>query len=112
MVSTWNEYLCLNSDRDGQCRVEVCQYEALAEFDWADEDGNEREVPTEYEGQQVVGVEDGYLVGGELACGDDRYFEYDAQTIDAALAWIKEQDFDVPSSMREFLVKFSSTSNA
>ena len=107
MVSTWTEYLCLAKDANGDCRVEICQYEVLAEFENTDEHGNELEIPKEYNGREVVGVEDGYLVGGALGCADDGYFPFDAQSIDAAMEWIKEQEFDAPLSTRKILIELA-----
>ena len=106
MVSTWIEYLCVRRVSPGQGRVEICQYEALAEFEDTDEDGNDVEPPDEYEGKIVVGVEDGYLVGGDLACWDDRHFAYGKHTIDEALDWIERQHFKTSDQIRQNLMQF------
>lgn len=71
MVSAWTEYLCLRMISSGRYVLEVCQYEPLAEYRGFDDNGKERQVPKMVNGKQVVGVEDGYLVGGELECSND-----------------------------------------
>jgi hypothetical protein len=70
MASAWTEYLCVRRLGNGRARLEVCQYEALAENSFFDDDGNELPMPKHIDGKVVVCVEDGYLVGGDLACND------------------------------------------
>lgn len=106
MVSTWTEYLCVRRVSPGQGEVEICQYEALAEFEDTDEDGNDVEPPKEYDGKVVVGVEDGFLIGGELACWDDRRLAFGEETIDEALDWIASQHFKTSDHIRQKLVQF------
>lgn len=94
MVSTWNEYLRLDKNDGGTAKLEVCQYEVLAEVE-CDEDGNELPVPEHINGKEVIGVEDGYVVGGTLACEDDRSLIYGPGEIDDAIEWLKSEGFKV-----------------
>jgi hypothetical protein len=67
MVSTWTEYLCLQRDEAGGYNLFTGQYEALAEREqFFNEETGEYDIPDEIDGQVVVGVDDDYVVGGEL----------------------------------------------
>ena len=94
MVSTWNDYLRLDKNDDGTAKLEICQYELLAEVEF-DEDGNELPVPESIHGEKIVGVEDGYIVGGALACYDDRPLIYRPGEIIVAIEWLKAEGFKV-----------------
>lgn len=72
MVSTWTEYLCLQRDEAGGYKLFTGQYEALAEREqFFNEETGEYDIPDAIDGQIVVGVDDDYVVGGELGCFDD-----------------------------------------
>jgi hypothetical protein len=72
MVSTWTEYLCLERDDAGAFKLFTGQYEALAEREpFFNEETGDYDIPDEIDGQAVVGVDDDYVVGGELSCIDD-----------------------------------------
>jgi hypothetical protein len=72
MVSTWTEYLCLQRDEAGGYKLFTGQYEALAEREqFFNEETGEYDIPDAIDGQVVVGVDDDYVVGGELGCFDD-----------------------------------------
>ena len=72
IVSTWTEYLCLQRDEVGAFKLFTGQYEALAErTQFFNEETGEYDIPDEINGQAVVGVDDDYVVGGELGCFDD-----------------------------------------
>ena len=58
LVSVWNH--------DGTAKVEICQYEVLAEVE-RDDDGNELPLPKHIGGKEVISVEDGYIVGGAVS---------------------------------------------
>ena len=93
MVSTWNEYLRLNKNDDGTAKLEVCQYEALGQVE-CDEEGNDLPVPDQINGKEVIGVEDGYIIGGTLICHDDKSIIYGPGEIDDAVSWLKSEGFD------------------
>ena len=68
MVSTWTEYLVLERQpTQKNWKLFVGKYEALAEC-WAyyNEDLNKFKLPKKINGQSVVGIEDGWVVGGPL----------------------------------------------
>jgi hypothetical protein len=98
MVSTWNEYLRLDKNDDGTAKLEICQYESLAEAE-CDDDGNDLPLPTQIEGKDVIGVEDGYIVGGPLSCYDDRFIVFGLGEIDLAITWLKTQMFKTDDKM-------------
>jgi len=93
MVSTWTEYLRLGKNRDGTARLEICQYEALAEAEY-DDDGNELPLPAQINGKQVIGVEDGYIIGGPLSCWHDEFLVFGIGEIDLATGWLKDNGFN------------------
>jgi hypothetical protein len=98
MVSTWNEYLVLDRNHDGNAKLEICQYEALAEAE-CDDDGNELPLPKHINGKEVIGVEDGYIVGGALACYDDRSLIYGPREIKVAIEWLKTKGFKIDNDL-------------
>jgi hypothetical protein len=107
LASAWNEYLTIRNIGPGRARLEICQYEVLAEwFAREDEDGNEILVPSIYKGKKVVGVEDGYLVGGDLIPSDSDWCEVDTTDIDEAIDWIKSEKFKVGHDIKASLLKF------
>lgn len=104
MVSSWNEYLCVRNLSDGKAIVEICGYETLSpdEWEWEDEEGNENTLPEKFNGKSVVGVEDGYLVGGDLQCfNEEDRKEYDKEGLEQVLTWIKNRGFDVDSKAKK-----------
>lgn len=68
MVSTWTEYLVLERQATSKnWKLFVGKYEVLAEcLAFYDEDTNEFKLPKKINGQSVVGIEDGWVVGGPL----------------------------------------------
>lgn len=97
MTSTWKEYLRLSQDDDGRAMLEVCRYEALAET--PDDEDWDGPLPEEIDGKKVVGVEDDYIVGGELARWDDRTLTYSAADIDRAIRWIGSLHFKLTDDL-------------
>jgi hypothetical protein len=103
MVSTWTEYLCLTVDTNGGGKLEVCQYESLAEVQY-DEEGELLDVPETIDGALVVGVDHGTIVGGELQVwSEEDIFQFTAQSLDDALAWVDERGFSSIPSLRHQL---------
>jgi hypothetical protein len=98
MVSAWNEYLRLDMNDDGTAKLEVCQYDVLAEVEF-DDDGNELPLPKHINGEEVIGVEDGYIVGGALACYDDRSLIYGSREIKVAIEWLKTEGFKIDNDL-------------
>ncbi len=97
------EYLCVRNIRPGTAIAEICQYEGLAEYHGTDDDGNEIQMPKTYVGKKVFGVEDGYLVGGELGPNDGMDFECDERSIDELVKWLTQEGFDVNADILKCL---------
>lgn len=90
MVSCWDEFLCLTMGGEKGYKLFTGQYEALAsKYDYFDEETEDYELPDEIDGVPVIGINDEYIVGGELQCFDDsQTVEFD-DTEDPALAqWL------------------------
>ena len=82
------EYLRLRPNEDGTATLDVCRYEALAS---AEEFVNEKgkvNLPGSIAGKTVVGIEDEWIVGGELACHGSRG-TYRATEISNAIDWVR-----------------------
>jgi hypothetical protein len=67
IASTWSEYLCIQRMSCRKYDVFVGGYEVIGEVsDFYDEEQDEEIIPDQIDGCDVVGVEDGYIVGGEI----------------------------------------------
>jgi hypothetical protein len=88
MVSTWDEHLRLDKLDHDTAVIEICQYEVLGEAQY--DDKGECILPSDVDPENVVGIEDGLIVGGMLKCWDDTLFKYDAKTLPDAINWLKE----------------------
>ena len=101
MASTWREFLCVRNVQPGVAIAEICQYEVLCEYQTLEDDeGNPVALPDTYNGKKVVGVEDGYVVGGELQCDeddDDKACEYTSNSFAKAVEWLKKTGFAASS---------------
>jgi hypothetical protein len=60
--------------------LELCQYEVLGELQ-PSEDGERFVFPEEIDPSEVVGTEDGIIIGGQLLCSDDDSFCFEQDTI-------------------------------
>src|SRR3954447_25776699 len=72
MVSNWTEYLRLSKPSSDSALLGICQYETLGEQTYDDE-GVPEEPPDEIDGKEVVRVEDGQIVEGDLVCFNDSF---------------------------------------
>ena len=71
-ASTWGEDLCLKRISDNEFELFVGGYEVVAEVsDFFDEETGEEEVPEEIDGHPVQGIEDDYVIGGEILKNED-----------------------------------------
>lgn len=93
LVSSWTEYLTVRNLQHGQAILEICQNEVIGEWYNTDDDGNELEVPDMWNGQRVVGYEDGFLLSETLRASDEYWLEYTAGDITCALSWINQHGF-------------------
>jgi hypothetical protein len=84
------------SARDPQWRLSsestatlaVCRYEALASAEEFVNEKGELNLPESIAGKTVVGIEDEWIVGGELACHGSRW-TYRATEISSAIDWVR-----------------------
>jgi hypothetical protein len=104
MASTWTEYLRLSVIGDGAALLEMCMYEALAEApDW-DEGDEERALAEEIDGKTVVGIDDDWIIGGELCCiDDDKRLTFDKSDIEGALRWLTDNGWEITSGQKDEL---------
>lgn len=105
MASTWTRYLCVRHLRPGLAAAEICQYEVLCDFNPYDEDDNPVETPTEVGGKKVIGLEDGYLVGGKLGPESDSTYEYTPAGLNDTIGWITKNHFHLNDISRATLKK-------
>jgi hypothetical protein len=103
MVSTWNEYLRLNKNDDNSAVLEICQYEVLGEAGF-DEEGN-MIVPPDIDPKDVVGIEDGCVVGGALTSEYGESFQFTAETISEAIEWLKKNRWECSADLLDDLAK-------
>lgn len=72
MSSTWTEYLTISRGQARKHLIAPAWHDALAEADeYYNEDKDEYEIPTHINGHEVIGVEDGYVIGGALGINTD-----------------------------------------
>ena len=81
------EYLRLVRNEDGTATLAVCRYEALANAEEFINEKGEMNLPDSIAGKTVVGIEDEWIVGGELACHGSRW-TYRATEISNAIDWV------------------------
>jgi hypothetical protein len=103
MVSTWTEYLRLKKKDDCSAILEICQYEVLGEAEYDDE--GKCTLPPGIEPKDVVGIEDGLVVGGILGCGDDQSFQFTRETLPNAIDWLHENGWKPNTKLLAELAK-------
>lgn len=104
MVSTWKEYLTIDGLPKGQVQLAVCMYEGLREAEY-DDDGEMLPVPEEIDGTLVVGVEDGIVIGGSLACYNGQQCFFAESEKAEMVNWISENGFKVDQALLDSLAK-------
>jgi hypothetical protein len=92
MASAWQEFLSLTEGDDKEYKLFTGQYEALAsKYDFFDEETGDYELPDEIDGKEVTGIDDEYVVGGELECFDDsQSVEFDDAEDPALAQWLTQ----------------------
>ena len=105
MASTWTEYLCIEKLTKDDFELSIRSYEVLGEaIDYSDEDG-EWDLPDEIDGMKVMGLEDEYVVGGNLVLHSDDYGEVkfsDPKHRDV-LDWLKSVGWDSDNIKKEII---------
>ena len=100
MVSSWTEYLCLTKLTEHRYTLFTGRYEAIAErSEYYNEETEDYDLPELIEGKTVVGLEDDYVVGGELTYYDGseavEFTDVDDKVVSAWLgdsAWSRSVD--------------------
>ena len=96
MTSSWQEYLCLTYGDTKPYKVFEGRYMGLAEKeDYFDEELEDYDIPEFIDGEIVTGVEDDYIVGGELAYDSDEQAMEFIYLLDINLVnWLSEMQWD------------------
>ena len=82
MVSMWTVYLCVSEGKIRRYTLFEGGYEVLAErSEYFNEETEDYDLPTEIDGKGVVGIDDDFVVGGELSWVND-YQKVDFDTLD------------------------------
>lgn len=91
MLSNYTEYLCLDYTVKGNYKLFQGRYEWLGySSDFYDDDKDDFVLPPVIDGKKVVGIEDDFVVGGELEVfNDDLVVSFDNNSLDAAISWLK-----------------------
>ena len=81
MASTWTEYLCLHRTSEGKWYLDIRGFEVIGEAsDYEDEEGK---LPEQIDGQEVVGIEDGYVTVNNLVLHSNSYPVYEFNEFNA-----------------------------
>lgn len=98
MASTWMEYLCLCPGDNKKYRVFEGGYQALAEAaDYYDDEAEDYNLPAEIDGAPVVGLQDDFVIGGELDWySADKTVEFDRVDDERLKGWLVNNDWDDP----------------
>jgi len=101
LASTWSENLCLKRVSQTNFELFVGGYEVVGETsEFFDEKTGKEEIPDEIDGYPVQGVEDGYVIGGEIAkneeYGELQFSDFKAADVRdwlASIDWNTDQVF-------------------
>jgi hypothetical protein len=92
MAATWTEYLVLTKGQSKKYLLAPAGYDALAEAtDYFDEETDDYKLPSEVHGQKVIGIEDGWVIGGDLGINMDwSGLEFDNPDEPEVAAWLDD----------------------
>ena len=107
-ASAWSEDLCIKRIDDTQFELFVGGYGFLAETsDFYDEETEEEIIPDEIDGCPVLGIEDGYVIGGEIlkneGDGEVQFTNLDTDEVRDWLKSIKWDDVDTITKIKSAL---------
>ena len=88
ITGCWQEYLRLERNKDGSATLAVYRYEPLARAKQFTDGRGEFNFPDEIAGKTTIGVEDEWIVGGELTCCGSGW-TYRATEITRAIDWVR-----------------------
>jgi hypothetical protein len=108
MSSTWLEQLVIVKGYEKKYRIANAAHDAIAEaYEYFNEDKDDYELPAEIDGQQVLGVSDGYIIGGELGIDmDNAGLDFDDPEEDEVKNWLVEHGWSTqvtPGEIRQKL---------
>lgn len=102
-ASNWSEYLCLTRNSDRQFELSVRVYEVLgdvADYEQLDDAGNDvvPQLPVSIGGKRIVGVEDDFIIGGELVHRDEDFRDVAAfnSINDEVIGWLRSVEWFSP----------------
>jgi hypothetical protein len=96
MTSSWQEYLCLTYGDKQPYKLFEGRYMGLAEKeDFFDEELEDYNIPEFIDGEVVTGIEDDYIVGGELAYdSDEQAIEFTYLLDENLVKWLSETQWN------------------
>lgn len=116
MTSTWTEYLVLTRGQSKKYLLAPAGYDALAEAnDYFDENADDYKLPLEINGRKIIGIQDGWVIGGDLGINMDwSGLEFDSPDEPEVAAWLDDFEWsnqikvtDIKRALRSRDVKAS-----
>lgn len=102
MASTWRVYLCYSPGQRKAHRLSVCMYEALSPADERNFDEiGDYALPKSINGKLVIGMDDKWVIGGELTCVSARTIEFDNIKDRTLREWLREERWSSPKVLRD-----------
>jgi hypothetical protein len=109
MTSTWREYLCLTYGDKSGYRIFEGRYKALGDKEeYYDEELEDFNLPESIDGELVSGIEDDYVVGGDLSYESEKEaVEFNHFGENNFHNWLSEMQWDhCIDSIKEAYLKF------
>lgn len=96
MTSHWKEYLCLTYGNQTKYKIFEGRYDVLAEAsEFYSDDDEDYYLPEFIDDKKVMGIEDGYVVGGELSYFDEEEaVEFNLLGDPKLIQWLKDFSWD------------------
>ncbi len=90
------QYLTVSKGQSKRFLIATASYDALAEAsDYFNKDKDEYEIPEQINGQLVMGVEDGYIIGGTLGINMDwSGLEFDSAEEPEVTRWLSNSGWE------------------
>lgn len=107
MVSSWTEFLCVELDAEGTAfRLFTGRYEALDEVHaYINPDTEQLDLPEEIDGKKVVGVEDDYVIGGDLTpFEEDELLSLEDPDSEIVCSWLEAKNWTVEAAAVKYTV--------
>src|SRR5262249_59001228 len=93
------EYLALAKIGNRKAELAICMYEALAARPMSEDGEWDPVIPNKIDGKEVVGVDDEWIIGGELSCLDGRYFHFEQREVYKAVDWLAENHWPLTNGI-------------